>query len=113
MTNKHYMPAHRKAFVAYIRANPECSTREIADATGHPSRHIGAELDTLMRWGYLTCKMAERRRFWVATDKPLPARDPKTAAEVPLQIVTRSWQAPKIAGHWLDFALAGRAQVAA
>lgn len=110
MANQHTKNTERQKFLVYVTKNPDCSSREVAEAFGLNSRHIGAELDYLARQGFLTGEKDGRRMYWRATGKqPVETRD----GAVPRQIVTQSWAAPKISGHWLDFALAGRAQVAA
>jgi hypothetical protein len=112
MANRYTPDNRRQRILAFVRANPTCSTREVADAFDSNSRHIGSELEQLKRSGAIG-SMREpegRRLFWTATgqeSKPL-------SFETPYQPTVRAWK-PHLVRHWLDAALFGPApaQVAA
>ena len=81
----------RQRILEFVRKNPGCYTRDVADAFGLGSRHIGSELDQLARGGAVICEREEggRRFLWTAT-----GRVPTYAlgrCEVPSRPVIKSW----------------------
>lgn len=105
MANQHTILPRRQRILSFVVANPDCSSRDVADAFGMNSKHIGSELEQLARWGYLVGVKSGNRMYWSATGKT-PQEYMK--GEVPRQIVTRSWQA-SATRHWLDVAFFGAA----
>lgn len=78
----------RRLILAFVVNNPDCSSREVADAFGMESKHIGSELDQLAKWGFVTGEKDGRRMYWTATGKE-PQDGEK--GEVPRQTVRKEW----------------------
>lgn len=105
MSCEHKLTPRRELILAFVAENPQCSSREVAEVCGLQSRHIGCELSYLAAWGYIESTKEKRRMYWTAT-----GRHPQNPIDgEPLrQIITKSWST-KHSGHWLDFAICGRA----
>lgn len=91
MANRYTPDTVRSRILAFVQANPVCSTREVADAFGLNSRHIGAELSQLAKSGSIMSLRAPtgRRLYWQATGAP--PRNIKPIVEVPRQTITQTW----------------------
>lgn len=113
MVNQYTPDNRRQRIAAFVRANPACSTREVADAFGMQSRYIGSELDQLARGGVIRSLRAYtgRRLYWEATDKTTAPI--QTGAEE-VRVFSKTWT-PHMVRDALTAALFGPApaQVAA
>lgn len=88
MSNRYSPDSRRQRILAYVRDNPACMTRDIADEFGMDSRRVGSELDQLCKWGYATRMKIGRFMHWRATDRAPhnPAR-----GEVPHRPTVTEW----------------------
>ena len=109
MSNRYTEASRRQQILAFVRANPGCTSRMVGEAFGIESRRAGAELDQLKNWGYATGVRMGRIMHWTATDKePLDL----TRGEVPRQVTVKAW-APCTTRDWFVSASLWPAQVAA
>lgn len=110
-TNINPVP-RRQRILAYVRENPGCYTRDVAEAFGLPSRHIGSELDQLARGGAVVCEREEggRRFLWTATGKAPSYAQPR--CDAPIRAILTTWPLHLVRDP-LTAALFGPAKVAA